>query len=108
MSIGSRIREARISKNMTQPELAEKIGITKGAIANYENEVSVPKHEILFKLMTELGVDANYLYQDLLKDVSEDLILSSEEKELIKNIRVLSEDDKKIVHNLIHRLISTK
>lgn len=104
MSIGSRIKEARISKKMTQLELAEKIGVTKGAIANYENEVSVPKHEILFKLMVELSVDANYLYQDLLREVSEDIILSTDEKEMIKTIRKLNADDKKMVEDLLYRL----
>lgn len=106
MSIGSRIKEARTSKKMTQLELAEKIGVTKGAIANYENEVSVPKHEILFKLMVELSVDANYLYQDLLRDVSEEIILSSDEKEMIKAIRKLNPDDEKMIEDLLHRLVA--
>ena len=67
MSIGSRLKEARKQKNFTQEELAAKIGVTKGAIANYENQVSTPKIEILFKLIQELGVDANYIYQDYIK-----------------------------------------
>lgn len=64
MSIGSRIKEARIKNGMTQEELANNIGITKGAIANYENGVSSPKVEILFRLFSALNCDANYLYQD--------------------------------------------
>lgn len=67
MSIGSRIKEARKQKNWTQEELSLKIGVTKGAIANYENQVSTPKIEILFKLMQALEVDANYIYQDDIK-----------------------------------------
>ena len=35
MSIGSRIKELRIKNKITQEELAKKIGVTKGAIANY-------------------------------------------------------------------------
>lgn len=30
MGIGKRIKEARLSKNLTQEELAKKLGITKG------------------------------------------------------------------------------
>lgn len=108
MSIGSRIKEARISKKMTQPELAKRIGVTKGAIANYENEISVPKHEILYKLMTELNVDANYLYQDLMEEVSSDIIVSSEEKTIIRALRKLSPEDRKIVDDLLNRLTSAK
>lgn len=64
MSIGSRIKEARMNKKLTQEELAQRIGVTKGAIANYENQVSVPKLDILLKLMDCLECDANYIYQD--------------------------------------------
>ena len=64
MSIGSRIKEARKKRKLTQEELAALIGVTKGAVANYENEVSIPKIEILYKLFDALKCDANYLYQD--------------------------------------------
>ena len=46
MGIGKRIKEARNALNMTQEELAKKLGVTKGAIANYENETSHPKEPI--------------------------------------------------------------
>lgn len=64
MSVGSRIKELRESKGISRSELADKIGVTIGAISNYENEVSSPKEPILFKLMEILGCDANYLFQD--------------------------------------------
>lgn len=62
MSMGTRIKQARLAKNMTQDELAKRIGVSKNAISNYENEVSTPKIELLFPLMASLDVDANYLY----------------------------------------------
>lgn len=62
MSIASRIKEARKRLSLTQEELADKIGVTKGAIANYENGVSTPKIEIMFSLMRALDIDANYLF----------------------------------------------
>lgn len=37
MTKGSRIKELRLSKNMTQPELARLIGTTKQTIYKYEN-----------------------------------------------------------------------
>lgn len=64
MSIGSRLKEARISKKITQTDLASAIGVTKGAIGNYETDVSSPKEDILIRLMKYLDIDANYLYQD--------------------------------------------
>ena len=68
MSISSRIKEARINKGLTQEQLAKIIGVTKGAVANYENQVSVPKTYVMYKLFEALDCDANYLYQDELKN----------------------------------------
>lgn len=62
MSMGIRIKQARLAKNMTQDELAKRMGVSKNAISNYENGVSTPKIELLFPLMAALDVDANYLY----------------------------------------------
>lgn len=67
MTIGQRLKEARIQKNMTQPELANAVGVSKGAIGNYETDVSSPKETILIKLMEVLEIDANYLYQDYIR-----------------------------------------
>lgn len=62
MSIAENIKHARLLVGITQEELSRRIGVTKGAIANYENGVSVPKIELLYALMRELNVDANYIF----------------------------------------------
>ena len=80
MTIGQRLKEARIAQNMTQPELAKAVGVTKGAIGNYETDVSSPKESILIKLMDVLHIDANYLYQDFIRS---DVQITPEEKHLI-------------------------
>lgn len=64
MSIGSRIKVARREKKLTQEQLAQQCGVTKGAISNYENDVSTPDVEKLSAIMECLGVDPNYIYQD--------------------------------------------
>ena len=66
MGIGKRIKEAREAKNYTQKQLSEYIGVTSSAVANYENDISHPKEEVLYKLIEKLNVDANYLFQDVL------------------------------------------
>ncbi len=84
MGISSRIREARKRLLLTQEDLAERIGVTKGAIANYENGVSTPKIDILYALMKVLGVDANYLFDYV---PSGDFRLSDHERNLIISYR---------------------
>lgn len=103
MSIGSRIKEARTNKNLTQEELASKIGVTKGAIANYENEVSVPKTDLLFKLFDSLECDANYLYQDDMKALKNDFMVTLTEQNLIKKYRVLDSYGVNLINTIIDK-----
>lgn len=81
MKIAERIKEARLLRGMTQEELAKKIGVTKGAIANYENGVSVPKVEFLYPLMDALGIDANFVYGVSASDSS--IAVSSHERDVV-------------------------
>jgi transcriptional regulator with XRE-family HTH domain len=86
MPFGNRLKEARLNKGLTQEELASSVGVTKGAIGNYESEVSSPKEPILIKLMEVLGVDANFLFQDLV-DVVPPPTLSQDESRLVTAYR---------------------
>lgn len=68
MSVASRIQQAREAKGMKQVDLAALVGVHPGAIWNYENGKSNPKEPIVFRLMSALDVDANYLYQDEMRE----------------------------------------
>ena len=57
----NRLKELRKEKKLTQEELAEKIGISKRTLANWEDGVSSIKENKL-KIMCEIfGVDMPYL-----------------------------------------------
>ena len=64
MSIGDRIKQRRKELKLTQPKLAEIVGVSKGTIGNYESNLCSPNEKILFKLFSALECDANFLYQD--------------------------------------------
>lgn len=64
MSIGTRIKERREELGITQVELASRLGITKGAVGNYETDANSPKASTMYKIFDILKCDANYLYQD--------------------------------------------
>ena len=68
MSIGSRIKERREELGITQVELAALLGVSKGAIGNYETDANSPKASVLYKLFRIFNCDANYLYQDEICD----------------------------------------
>jgi transcriptional regulator with XRE-family HTH domain len=71
MSFGSRLRERREALGLKQGELGKLLGITGSAIGNYENGVSSPKADILYRVFDVLQCDANYLFQDDMTEVEE-------------------------------------
>lgn len=97
MSVGSRIRELRESKNISRSDFANSIGVTVGAVSNYENEVSYPKEPILFKIMEVLRCDANYLFQDAVQMPAMRNSVSIEEFSIIKKYRALDKHGKEMV-----------
>jgi len=101
MSIGSRIKELRETKKISRPDFAKKLGVTVGAISNYENGVSSPKEPILFKIIETLGCDANYLFQDVVKLSALENDINLSEYELLKKYRELDDRTKTIVKNII-------
>ena len=108
MSIGSRIKECRESIGLKQEELAKAIGVTKGAIGNYEANISYPKIENMTKLFEILKTDANYIFQDELKDKPKDIFTESERKG-VKKYRDLDDYGKKLISdNLEHEYMRCK
>lgn len=101
MSIATRIKDARISLGLTQEQLAKKIGVTKGAIANYENGISVPKVDLLYKLMRTLQVDANYIYQDEMDEIQHENITRFEMENIIKKYRTLDQHGQEAVNSIL-------
>lgn len=97
MSVGSRIKELRESKNISRNKLADLLGVTVGSISNYENEVSSPKEPILFKIMEVLHCDANYLFQDAVDMPTMKNNVSVEEHNIIKKYRTLDTHGKEMV-----------
>ena len=93
LDIGSRIKEARLAANMTQDELARKIGVSKNAISNYEHGVSTPKVELLCGIMKHLNVDANYLYGYTKNPAP--MMLAPRERQIILEYRKMSAPEKK-------------
>lgn len=105
MGIGNRIKEARLHLGYTQEELAKLLGVTKGAVANYELETSHPKEPIMYKLFDALQVDANYLFQDEMGS-SYPMKISYNEMEHIKKYRFISkhsQDGADVVDTILNR-----
>jgi len=82
IELGERIRIARIHSSLTQEELAEIIGVSRGSIARYESGEIEPKIGHLLSLSRVLNVSVDYLLgvdrdARLLADVLSEKALSS-------------------------------
>lgn len=97
MSFGTRLKARREQLGITQPQLAEMLGVSKGAIGNYETDANSPKATILFKVFDALKCDANYLFQDEMGN-NYPMKVSYDEYESIKKYRNLDDHGKELVN----------
>lgn len=104
MGLANRLKERREQLGLTQGEVASILGITPGAVGNYENGVSTPKADILFKVFDALKCDANYLFQDEMKNLSnKDAATPFEMDHLVKKYRDLDTHGKEMVDFVISK-----
>ncbi len=57
MSLGKRIKTLRAEQQLSQPELAEKIGIEQSYLSKLENDKSVPSNDIFRALLAAFALD---------------------------------------------------
>lgn len=101
MAFNDRLKEARISKQLTQEQLAEKIGVAKSTITGYEKGNSQPDIEKICRLMEVLSIDANFLWQDEMKPSERESITTSEINH-IKKYRKLDTHGKDMVDYVLN------
>ncbi|MDR1138491.1 MAG: XRE family transcriptional regulator [Clostridiales bacterium] len=65
MDIGSKIREMRLHKNLTQEELADRCELTKGYISQLENDISSPSIATLKDILLVLGSNLSDFFDEL-------------------------------------------
>ena len=67
--LGTRIKEAREKRGLSQRELAERINRSVPTISNYETNVQVPPTDVLVSIALSLHVSITYLVDWENKDV---------------------------------------
>ncbi len=94
MGFKERLKEARLMNNMTQEQVAEKIGVAKSTFTGYEKGNSEPNMITISKIMNVLKIDANYLWQD---EADFPMEVSYDEMNHIKKYRDLDDHGKEMV-----------
>ncbi len=64
MEIGSKIRQIRLQRDLTQEELASRCELTKGYISQLENDLASPSIATLMDILNVLGVSLKYFFSD--------------------------------------------
>lgn len=66
-NLGNIIKRARLNKNYTREQLAEKIHISSRYLTSIENENKKPSYDILYKLIRKLGIPADSIFYPEMK-----------------------------------------
>lgn len=94
MDFGRILKELRKKNNLTQQQLADRIGVTKSVISFYELRERAPSPEVLIKL--------SYIFH-----VNTDYLLGIERVKTI-DVSGLDDEDIKAVQAIIERLRNKK
>lgn len=97
MSFGTRLRDKRKELGITQPQLAEILGVSQSAIGSWETDTNSPRATLLYDLFDILHCDANYLFQGETKELYKDKATPSEFENIIKKYRDLDDHGKEMV-----------
>ena len=71
MNIGNNIKQLRRQKNLTQDQLAEKLGVSYQAISKQENNANTPDITLLPQIAELFGVSIDSLFSDNIGDYSD-------------------------------------
>ena len=61
VDLSMRLRQLRVDKHLRQEQVANLIGVTKGAVSAYENDIRQPSYDVLIRLANLYRVSTDYL-----------------------------------------------
>lgn len=94
-AIGKYINQKRKAKNLTQTQLAEKLGVSNKTISKWENGKCMPDYSIIENLCNTLGISISELVDA--EDAADDSIRMYDEKQITDLLRRTQElEDQKV------------
>ena len=87
--MNERIKKLRIERGRSQVELAEKLGVSKQSVSNWENDNIQPSVEMLLKISHIFSVTTDYL---LGEDSRQFLEVTGLEQKYIPHIQQIIDD----------------
>ena len=90
VDFGNTLKTLRLRENMTQAQLAQKLGLTKSVISAYETGLRLPSYDVLIHISKIFKVSTDYL-------------LGIDTSSAIRTDG-LSDEDIMLVHSIVQRL----
>jgi transcriptional regulator with XRE-family HTH domain len=103
--VGARIRERRIMLGLTQPQLAELIGVTYQQAHKYEKGINRVAAGRLYNIARVLGVELNYFFEGL--QHGDEVRATPQQRmllELAKNFMTLTREHQQAICSLARAL----
>lgn len=86
MSIGEKLKNARTERNLTQEEVAEKIGVSRQTVSNWENEKALPEISSIINLSEIYNISLDELLKgnkEILRKIENDTSLVKTRKRAV-------------------------
>ena len=115
MLFGTRMKEERMKRNMTQKQFGDMLGVSATMIMYYEHDIKKPTVGQLLFIAETLGTDPNYLlgleYEAREKSEAYTFRISKQEVKILKELRsrkqvysMLIEDPRRTVELIARKL----
>lgn len=98
--LGRRIKEFRLSRNMTQAQLAELVNVEPKHISCIERGKNYPSAELLDRIATVFGVEHYKLYQ--FEHLQDPIDLQKETQNCINNLKY---SDLQVIYKITRELL---
>ncbi|MBY5229323.1 hypothetical protein ABH61_10840 [Bacillus paranthracis] len=105
---GNRVKELRMEKKLTQQDLADKIGVSKSALSQIENNKTTPSRDTVSALSRVLEVTSDYIlglseYREL--DQEESSEIRKEMNVLTNKIEKLSTERQRFIMDMMKAIV---
>jgi len=106
--LGKRILELRKKKDLSQTELANRVGVSYAQIGRYETKGTQPPAEVIKKIAGVLGTSVDYLVSGDSDEKARSTLNDAELLQQFKAVQQMDDDDKRVIKTMIDAFITKR